>query len=78
MHAAHPKLRPVRPIGHDLCCRDVAPVPVPALPHIHMEVHAAHQVPLVLQQPHLQGMSMQTIENRATGSVETEITPSAT
>ena len=55
LHAAHPKLRPIRPIGHDLCCRDVAPVPVPALPHIHMEVHAAHQVPLVLQQPHLRG-----------------------
>ena len=63
---AYPKLRPVLPIGHDLGCRDVAPMPVPALPHIHMEVHATYQVPFVLQQPHLRGTSMphQRLEER--------------
>ena len=58
LHAAYPKLGSVRPVRHDLCCRDVAPVPVPAFPQIHMEVHAAHQVPMVLQPPHLQGVPM--------------------
>ena len=50
---AHPQLGPVRSVRHDLRCRDVAPVPVPALAHVHVEVHAADQIALVLQQPHL-------------------------
>ena len=46
----------MRAIGQDLSGGYVAPVPVPAFPDVHMKVHAAHQVGLLLlQQPHLRG-----------------------
>ncbi len=49
----YPELGAVGPVGPDLGGGDVAPVAVEPLAHVHVEVHAACQVSLVLQQPHL-------------------------
>ena len=53
MRSAHPELGAVGPVGADLGGGDVAPVAVQPLAHVDVEVHAARQVSLVLQQPHL-------------------------
>ena len=49
----HKPSEPQKPVGPDLGGGDVAPVAVEPLAHVHVEVHAARQVRLVLQQPHL-------------------------
>ena len=53
MEVPTPSGGPYGPPGVDVHGGDVAPVPVPALAHVNVEVHPAHKVPLVRQQPNL-------------------------
>ena len=56
----HKPYEPQKPVGPDLGGGDAAPVAVEPLAHVHVEVHAARQVRLVLQQPHLRTQGMET------------------